>query len=130
MHHGRAAKRRGCRGSPPAVSFDGRYEGSVQVASSASGTDPHACETEPQISLTVKNNSFVYAQRHPRVAGTAPGLTEEKTTAVYNAAISPEGIISGTSATSGTMSGQVTGSHMSGRISGLLCGYTFSADRV
>jgi hypothetical protein len=117
--------------APQPVSFDGRYEGVVQLSGAASGTDPRNCATEPRISFEVKNNSFVYAQQHPKVAGTAPGLTESVTTAVYNATIAPDGTITGNSGdVGGAMTGQATGNHISGQINGLLCGYTFTAERT
>jgi hypothetical protein len=115
----------------PAVSYDGHYEGKVAVSGISSGTDPKTCAVEPRLALDVRNNSFVYVQPHPRIAGTAPGLTVEKTTVTYNASIAPDGTISGNSVNyNSTMTGHVTGSHMAGQIGGVLCMYTFTADRV
>jgi hypothetical protein len=120
----------GATAAPPPVSYDGHYEGVVQVASAASSTDPRSCATEPHVSFVIRNNRFIYAQQHPKVAGTAPGLTASATTAVYNAAIAPDGTITGNSGDGGTMVGQATGGHITGQINGLLCGYTFTADRA
>jgi hypothetical protein len=115
----------------PAVSFDGHYAGTAQVAAVSFGTDPQTCAIEPQFGVDVTNNSFVYVQAHPKIAGTAPGLTDQKTTVTYNARIAPDGTITGSSATySGTMTGHVTGTQMTGQIGGVLCNYTFTADRV
>ena len=113
------------------VSFDGRYEGTVQVVGVASGVDPKTCATDPRLSLQVTNNSFIYAQPHPNAAGTSPSLTVEKTTATYTATIAPDGTITDSSPHVGTtIVGRVTGSHMSGSLKGLLCSYAFTADRT
>jgi hypothetical protein len=115
----------------PAVSYDGHYEGTVAVSAVSFGTDPQTCAVEPRFALDVSNNGFVYVQPHPKIAGTAPGLTAEKTTVTYNGSIAPDGTISGTSVNyNGTMTGHVTGTRMSGQIGGVLCSYTFTADRV
>ena len=50
----------------------------VQVAAVSFGTDPQTCAVEAGLGLDVTNNSFVYVQAHPRIAGTAPGLTDQK----------------------------------------------------
>jgi hypothetical protein len=116
---------------PPPVSYDGHYQGTVRLAATASGTDPQTCAVDPPFALDVRNNAFVYVQAHPEIAGTAPGLTAQKTTVTYNGSIAPDGTISGSSAAyGGTIAGQVSSAHMSGQISGVLCKYTFSADRV
>jgi hypothetical protein len=113
------------------ASFDGRYQGTVQVTGSASGTKLQDCATDPQMTFDVRNSAFTYTQPHPNVAGTAPTLTVDRTTSAYKATISPAGTISGSSAVfGGTMSGRVAGSHMAGRIIGVLCYYSFVADRV
>jgi hypothetical protein len=115
----------------PAVSYDGHYEGTVTVSAVSSGTDPQTCAVAPQLALDVRNNTFVYVQPHPKIAGTAPGLTAENTTVTYNASIAPDGTITGNSGKfTGTMAGQVTSTHMTGQISGVLCSYTFTAERV
>ncbi len=117
--------------STPAVSFDGRYVGSVQVSGAASGTDERECATSPQISLQVTNNRFTYLQPHPNLANTAPGVTAQNTAATYVATISADGLISGDSGDlGGTIQGRVSGTHMSGTINGLLCFYEFKADRA
>lgn len=128
----------GCatRPAPPSASatktsFDGRYEGSVQVAGAAVGVNIASCATDPHLTLQVVDNTFTYVQPHPDVAGTAPSLTPEATTATYSASIAADGSISGTSGRSNaTIRGGISGTHMSGTIKGILCSYTFTADRV
>jgi hypothetical protein len=115
----------------PPVSFDGRYDGSIQITGVASGGSQQQCATAPQISLQVANNSFTYVQSHPNIANTAPGVTAQNTAATYSATISADGSISGDSGDlGGTIQGRVSGTHMSGTINGLLCFYDFKADRT
>ena len=114
-----------------AVSFDGNYHGSVALAGVASGIDRQMCAVDPHLSLLVTNNSFTYTQPHPNIAGTSPGITAQATTPIYTATIAPDGSFSGQSngVEGGTIQGIVSGTHMSGTINGLLCGYKFSAER-
>jgi len=115
----------------PAVSYDGHYEGTVTVAAVSYGTDPQTCAVASQLALDVRNNAFVYVQPHPKIAGTAPGLTADKTTVTYDGSIAPDGTITGNSRNfNGTMAGHVASTHMTGQISGVLCSYTFTAERV
>ena len=110
----------------PAVSYDGRYQTTVEFVSG----DPRMCATEPHVLLQVTNNQFTYAQPHPNIAGTSPTLTRQATTSTYVAAIDPQGNISGTSDLNGSISGHIDGTHMTGRLVGLLCSYSFDADRM
>ena len=91
------------------------------------------CAVDPHLSWQVTNNQFTCVQRHPNLAGSDPTAVEHATSATtvtYTATIAPDGIIAGTSGDmNGIISGEVSGAHMSGRIEGLLCGYTFNADR-
>ena len=121
----------GSGASPPAASFDGRYDGSIQVTGVASAGNIQECATAPQISLQVKNNRFTYAQPHPNLANSAAGVTAQNTMATYNAIVTADGSIRGDSGNlGGTIQGQVSGNHMSGTINGLLCYYSFNADRI
>jgi hypothetical protein len=116
---------------PQAVSYDGRYEGTIQVTGAAIGTSRQQCATDPRISFDVRNSKFVYSQSHPNFVGTAPDLTPQATTPVYNVTITQDGSLSGNSDVFvGTIAGRVTGSHMAGQINGELCYYSFEADRV
>jgi hypothetical protein len=116
---------------PMSTSYDGPYEGTVQFSYVGSGGVPSECAVDPRLSLQVANNSFTYVQIHQNLAGTAPALTGQSTTATYNATIAPDGTIAGNSGDlNGTIQGRVAGPHMSGQIAGLMCGYTFTADRI
>jgi len=121
----------GAAPAPPAVSFDGMYRGTVQNTGAGSGIDPKLCAVDPALSLQVSQGAFTYVQPHPAVVGTAPALTAAATTATYSATIAADGTISGTGGDGGgTMTGRVTGGHMAGQINGVLCYYSFSADRI
>lgn len=117
--------------APAAVSFDGHYEGSVQVTGVASGSDIRECAIDPRLSVQVTNDTFIYAQSHPNLVNTAPDLTASTTTATYNATISADGSIKGDSGNlNGNIEGRMSGTRMVGLINGLVCYYTFTADRV
>jgi hypothetical protein len=117
----------GSAAAAPSVSFDGHYDGTVQLVGAASGFDPHQCATDPRLSLQVTNSEFTYVQPHPN----AGAMAQRETTATYTATIAPDGTIRGSSANlSGGMSGRVTGTHMSGQINGVVCYYSFAADRA
>jgi hypothetical protein len=109
----------------PSTSYDGRYEGSVQVTGVMSGGDLRWCETDRRLSLQVSNNTFSYTQAHPNV----PKAMIDRATVIYTASINPDGAITGTSSTYGSLEGRVSGSHMSGTMKGPGCFYTFAADR-
>lgn len=117
--------------APQPASFDGRYEGSVQVSGVASGGTLSNCETDHRLTLQVVSGTFTYVQRHPNIENTAPSLTPEAMTATYTATISSDGSIRGDSGSNkGRLQGAVVEGHMDGRIDGVLCHYTFSADRL
>ena len=111
-------------------SYDGHYQGTVQATAAGSGIDPAQCATDSRIAFDVSNGRFVYDQTHPRVAGTSPGLTAANTTTAYTATIAPNGTFSGGSERGGTIFGTIKGSHMNGDVQGLLCRYSFFADRI
>jgi hypothetical protein len=124
----------GCTGqrNPPVTegaqsnrSYDGHYNGTVQVTGVLSGGDTRWCETDRQLSLQVSNNKFSYTQPHPNV----PVAMADRATVVYTASIAPDGAISGTSSTNGSIEGRVSGSHMAGTMEGPGCFYSFAADR-
>ena len=63
-------------GPPPAapvpavapVSFDGTYQGTIRVTTSAaSGAQSNWCDTPPAISLSLQNGAFSYILAHPNV---------------------------------------------------------------
>jgi hypothetical protein len=113
------------------VSFDGRYDGAVQVTGVVAGGNPRQCAVDTHLSLLVTANAFSYTQSHPGMANTAPGLNAAATTVTYSATIGPDGAIRGDSGTmGGAIEGVVSGTHMNGTINGLACYYSFTADRI
>jgi hypothetical protein len=114
----------------PVVSYDGTYRGMVTLTDSGAGVPREGCITVPQIVLQVKNNAFTYTQVHPKANVTAPNMPIESADAIYTVSIAPNGTFSGQSQLSGTISGVIAGTHMTGTIEGLVCVYSFSADRV
>ena len=139
----------GCASPPPAqsgaaampstTSYDGHYEGVLQLDQQVQAiAGKPQCATDAQLSLQVTNDQFTYVLTHPNAVGTSPALTAQATTVTYTATIAPDGSISGNGNMSvdgmpslvGTITGHVSGTHMTGQIEGLLCAYTFTADRV
>ena len=104
----------------PAVSWDGTYRGTIQITGVGSGVQRPWCQTDPQMVVQVTNNAFRYAMPHPN----AP----DNPTPVYAATIGPDGIFK-SQIGSGTMSGRVDGTRITGAIDGSVCVYAFSMDR-
>ena len=107
-------------GPAAATSWDGIYRGAVQITGLGSGVQQQWCETDPQIAFQVTNNAFSYAMPHPN----APN----NPTPIYSATIAPDGSFR-SSLASGTMTGRIIGSHISGKIDGSVCVYAFALDR-
>jgi hypothetical protein len=103
-----------------ATSWDGTYRGAVQIIGLGSGVQQQWCETDPQIVFQVTNSAFSYAMPHPN----APN----NPTPVYSATIAPDGSFR-SSLPTGTMTGRVNGTHISGKIDGSVCVYSFALDR-
>ncbi len=114
----------------PAVSYDGTYTGTLTLAGVGAGVPREGCFTNPQITLQVKNNAFTYVQTHPKANVTAPGMATVSATTTYAVAVAPNGTFSGQSEVSGTMTGAISGPHMTGMIEGIVCVYSFTADRT
>jgi hypothetical protein len=113
----------------PAVSYDGTYTGALTLTGVGAGVPREGCATSPQMTLQVKNNAFTYVQPHPNSNVTAPGMPTVSATA-YTVAVAPNGTFSGQSDVAGTMTGAITGTHMTGTIEGIVCVYSFTADRT
>jgi hypothetical protein len=112
----------------PAISYDGTYTGTISVSGAATSMKDSDCATDPRFSVNVADNQFSFPLPHPAVSANTPSL-RKAATPVYNASIGPDGTIKGLSNDTNTpMSGRVTGTRMTGRIDGLLCNYTFTAD--
>jgi hypothetical protein len=111
---------------PPSVSFDGTYTGTIQLTSSSVSGNPaeaNWCDTPPQISLSVHNNTFSYHLAHPNVP---QGMSLN-----LNATVGPDGTINGSDVNGAAqMVGLIAASQMSGRINGSACSYAFTARRI
>jgi hypothetical protein len=108
--------------APPAlVSWDGAYQGAVQITGLGSGIQREWCETDPQMRVQVAGNKFTYTMPHPNTPG--------EPTMVYSASIAPDGSFRSDIGT-GVMIGRVTGSRITGLIDGSACVYSFSMDRT
>jgi hypothetical protein len=109
----------------PVFSFDGTYNGTIHLTSSAVSGKKHKanrCDTPPQLSLTVQNNAFSYLLTH---LNTPKGVSLTLT-----AKVGPDGSIAGSDVSGGTtMDGLIAGSQMSGHINGTACNYAFTAVR-
>jgi hypothetical protein len=112
------------KGAP--ISFDGTYRGRIRVTSHAlGGTNSNWCDTPQAISLSIQQNAFRYRLAHPNLP---PDSDLSPTIEV--ATISPDGSFNGFPKDGGPeMVGSITGSHMEGKIHGLGCSYTFTAER-
>ena len=108
--------------APPAsVSWDGAYQGAVQITGLGSGIQKDWCETNPQMTVQVAGNKFTYTMPHPNTPG--------EPTMVYSASIAPDGSFRSDIGT-GVMTGRVAGSRMTGLIDGSACVYSFAMDRT
>ena len=107
----------------PATSFDGRYQTQIRSTGSFGGGKDASrwCESPGQPVITVTDGAFTYAVPHPNVPGNA--------TPVFTATVNEDGAFSG-SIVAGTMSGQIRGTQIEGRIDGSSCLYEFSGRRV
>src|SRR5262249_47632871 len=107
----------------PAVSYDGRYVGSIHSVGSVQGQN--WCDTPASVTIVVSANTFNYTLPHPNLPHTP----------LYNPAftmqIRPDGSFRGTGGELefASMSGQITGTHLVGQIDGSDCSYAFAADR-
>jgi hypothetical protein len=113
--------------SPPPVSFDGNYQGTIRLtASGVSGAENNWCDTPPAISLSVRNGAFSYVLAHPNV----PRDSADSLSPTFAVAIAPDGSFDATSRNGeAEMIGHIVGSHMTASINGTGCNYAFSADR-
>jgi hypothetical protein len=118
--------------SPPSVSvsFDGDYRGTIQLTSTnslVSGAQSSWCNTPPAIALSLRNNAFSYVLAHPSV----PKDSGYSLSPTFSVAVAPDGSFDATSQNGeAEMIGRITGSRMTGRISGTGCGYAFSAEKT
>jgi hypothetical protein len=123
-------------GPPPAasvpavapVSFDGTYQGTIRVTTSAaSGAQSNWCDTPPAISLSLQNGAFSYILAHPNV----PQDSNYSLSPTFAVSIAPDGSFDSTSQNGeAEMIGGIAGSHMAGKINGTGCNYAFTAERT
>jgi len=107
---------------PPVTAFDGSYRATIRSTRSFGAAQTTSwCETPGQPIITVANGQFSYAVPHPNVPGNP--------TPAYPAIIAQDGSFYG-ELVGGTISGQVRGTHMEGRIDGSACIYVFTGDRM
>jgi hypothetical protein len=106
----------------PATSFDGTYQSTIRITSSADEAKGTSwCVTPGQPLITVANGQFSYTVPHPNAPGN-PAPT-------FQAVIARDGSFAG-QANDGTISGRVSGTHMEGSINGAACIYAFTGDRM
>ena len=107
-----------------AVSYDGRYVGTINITQGVQNQD--WCFTPPSFSVTVSGNAFSFTLRHPKMPD-APLYNP-----TFNMKIGADGSFGGPGGEQAIamMKGLVSGTQMTGQISGTLCEFSFSADRV
>jgi hypothetical protein len=107
---------------PPVTAFDGTYRDAIRmVGSFGAAQNTSWCDTPGQPIITVANGQFTYSVPHPDVPGEA--------TPTFPATMAADGSFAGQIVV-GSISGQVRGTHMEGRIDGSACLYQFTADRM
>jgi hypothetical protein len=109
------------------VSFDGTYQGTIQLtASAAKGSNRSWCDTPPEITLVVQNGAFAYTLAHPNV----PQGNGFSTSPTFIVNVAADGSFDSTSPNGqAQITGRITGQQLSGQISGTACGYAFTARR-
>jgi hypothetical protein len=115
--------------TPPAVSFDGNYRGTIRLtttSSAVSGAGSNWCDTPPALSLSVQNSAFSYVLAHPNV----PRDSSYSLSPTFSITVGPDGSFHASSQNGeAEIAGRITGSQMAGQISGAACGYAFTAER-
>ena len=105
--------------TPAVTAFDGTCRSTIRVTKGFGQTS--WCDSPGQPVITVANGQFSYAVPHPNVPGNpAPS---------YPATFAQDGTFYG-QVVSGTISGQVRGTHMEGSIDGQGCVFAFTGDRI
>jgi len=95
-------------GPASAGSWENTYRGAMTVTKLGSGVPQQWWATNPRIAFEVTNNAFSCAIGHPNA---------------------PDGSVRD-SLTSGTMTGCVAGTPISGKVDGSVCVYSFALDRA
>ena len=107
----------------PAVSYDGHYVGTIRSAVSVQNQT--WCETPPALTVVVSGNAFSYTLPHPNLPH------EPFYNPNFAIRIAPDGSFNGPGGdlAIATMTGRITGTHMTGQIDGTDCSFEFAADR-
>ena len=108
----------------PAVSFDGRYTGTVVLTGVASGADRSWCEKPTDFAVDVVNNVFTYSYALPNLAN-----MPKNAKATYSAVVARDGSFQGQSDMTGVILGQITDGAMAGTVDGIGCAYRITASR-
>jgi hypothetical protein len=107
---------------PPVTAFDGSYRSVLRSTTpTVEGQVFTWCDSQGQAVITVDQGRFTYAVPHPNVPGNP--------TPVFQATMAPDGTFAG-DVVSGSLTGQISGQHLEGTISGAGCTYTLSASKV
>jgi hypothetical protein len=108
---------------PPVTAFDGSYRSTIRVAAAFGQVAQTTtwCDTPGQSTVTVANGELRYSVPHPNIPGNA--------TPTFPATMAQDGSFSG-EVVLGTISGQISGTHMQGQIDGSACLYTFAGERI
>ncbi len=106
------------------TAFDGSYHTTIRVSNSPATVAAQTqswCDTPGQSVITVAGGQLAYTVPHPNLPGTpAP---------IFEATFAQDGSFLG-QVINGTMSGRVTGSHITGKIDGQGCLYAFDGNRM
>ena len=107
----------------PAVSYDGRYVGTIRPIPPV--PNPIWCDTLPSLTVLVTGNALSYTLSRPNLP---PEPFYNPNFAIH---IAPDGSFNGPGGdlAIASMTGRITGTHMTGQIEGTLCSYEFAADR-
>ncbi|MBX9700855.1 MAG: hypothetical protein K2X74_15565 [Acetobacteraceae bacterium] len=113
----------------PSASFDGRWSATIRSTGSATGVNPEECAPEPRVTVEVRGGRFTYTQRLPRLSRETPSA-RDLASPVYEVTIAADGTMTGTADSGATLTGRASGGRMDANIYGLLCYYSFTAQRL
>jgi hypothetical protein len=107
-------------GSPQGTRFDGVYQGTLQITSAAPRVPRNWCQpVGNRMIVRVTDDTINYTLTFANIGHTQ----------TFSIPVDANGSFSGTGSMHDTMSGQVTGSQISGTIAGEGCNWAFSAQR-
>jgi len=107
---------------PPVTAFDGSYRSTLLSNTPAQAGQVFSwCQSPGQAVITVDKGVFTYAVSHPNVPGNP--------TPVFQATVAPDGSFAG-QAISGSVTGQITGPRLEGKLDGMGCVYSLTGNRI